>query len=97
LAAHNIGLETASKDKDNGIALVNNLLMTENELPGLYYFKTCSKSIQETEDLMYDPETFKPQKKDYDFTECIYRLALLGTEWFDEKIYKLNTNKSVIL
>lgn len=97
LAAHNIGLETASKDKDNGIALVNNLLMTENELPGLYYFKTCPKSIQETEDLMYDPETFKPQKKDDDFTECIYRLALLNTEWFDEKIYNVNTGTSVIL
>lgn len=94
--SHNISLETASKDKDNGIALVNNLLWTENEMPGLYYFKTCPKSIQQTEDLMYDPETFKPQKTDDDFTECIYRLALLGTEWFSE-VHYTNNKKAVML
>ncbi len=97
LSSYNISLDVASKDKDNGIALVNNLLMTENELPGLYYLKTCSMSIQQTEDLMYDPETFKPQKTDDDFTECIYRLALLDTSWFAEKIYNIDTQKSMIL
>jgi hypothetical protein len=93
--SHNISLDTASKDKDNGIALVNNLLWTENEMPGLYYFKTCPKSIQQTEDLMYDPETFKPQKTDDDFTECIYRLALIGTEWFPEVQY--SGSKKVVM
>lgn len=101
LGSHYISLDTASKDKDNGIALVNDLLMTENELPGLYYFKTCPLSIQQTEDLMYGitdkDDTPKAQKKDDDFTECIYRLALLGTEWFPERTYNMQEQRSVML
>jgi hypothetical protein len=92
-----LALDTASKDKDNGIALVNNLLWTENEMPGLYYFKNCPKSIQQTEDLMYDPETLKPQKTDDDFTECIYRLALLDTQWFPVVNFSVNSQRSVVL
>ena len=83
-ASRNYGLETASKDKDVGIAIVNNLLWTENEMPGLYFFKDCVKTIEQTENLMYDPETLKPQKTDDDFTECLYRCALKNTEWFAE-------------
>lgn len=98
LAPHGISLETASKDKDNGIALVNNLLWTENEMPGLYYFKSCPMSIQQTEDLMYDPESLKPTavKVDDDFTECIYRLALLNTQWFPEKMFVDNKVNMVL-
>ena len=83
-ASRNYGLETASKDKDVGIAIVNNLLWTENEMPGLFFFKDCVKTIEQTENLMYDPETLKPQKTDDDFTECLYRCALKNTEWFAE-------------
>jgi hypothetical protein len=92
LGAHNISLETASKDKDNGIALVNDLLWTENAMPGLFFFEDCPMTIKQVEDLMYDPETLKPTavKVDDDFTECLYRLALLNTEWFPETIYKIN-------
>jgi hypothetical protein len=97
LSSKFISLDTASKDKDNGIALVNNLLMTENELPGLYYFRTCHKSIQETEDLMFDEETFKPQKKDDDFTECIYRLALLDTVWYAERNFDIQKQGNFVL
>jgi hypothetical protein len=97
LSSHFMSLETASKDKDNGIAMVNNLLWTENEMPGLYYFKTCPKSIQQTEDLMFNPDDFKPQKIDDDFTECIYRLALLDTQWFAEKLFEPGKQKSMIL
>jgi hypothetical protein len=92
-----VTLDTASKDKDNGIALVNDLLWTENEMPGLYYFKNCVKSIQQTEDLMYDPETFKAQKINDDFTECIYRLALLNTQWFPVVSYNVTEQRSVVL
>lgn len=99
LSAYNISLDVASKDKDNGIALVNNLLMTENELPGIYYLTKCPMSIQQTEDLMYDPESLKPTalKKDDDATEDIYRLALLNTSWYAEKIYNIDTQKNMIL
>jgi hypothetical protein len=97
LAAHNYSLETASKDKDNGIAIVNNLLWTENEMPGLYFFKDCVKTIQQTENLMYDAETFKPQKVDDDFTECLYRCALKNTEWYPEEQVYGNLKKSVVL
>jgi len=98
LAAHNISLDVASKDKDNGIAMVNNLLWTENEMPGLFFFKDCVKTIQQVEDLMYDEESLKPiaKKVDDDFTECLYRLALLGTEWWDAKA-TVADSKSFIL
>ena len=84
LASRNYSLETASKDKDNGISILNNLLWTENEMPGLFFFRDCVKTIEQTENLMYDPETFKAQKVDDDFTECLYRLALKNTQWFPE-------------
>jgi hypothetical protein len=99
LANHNISLEIASKDKDNGIALVNNLLWTENEMPGLFFFEDCVKTIQQTEDLMYDPESLKPtaMKVEDDFTECLYRLALLDTQWYPEAVYDVSSQKSMVL
>jgi hypothetical protein len=97
LGAYNIGLDVASKDKDNGIAILNNLLWGENEMPVLYYFKTCPKTIQQTEDLMYDPETFKADKKDDDFTEGCYRLALLDRQWYAEQNYDMSKQKSMML
>lgn len=99
LGSHNISLEVANKDKDNGIALLNNLLMTENDMPGLYFFRDCPKTITQVEDLMYDPDTLKPtaMKVEDDFTECLYRLALLNTEWFPESAYEVGTQKSMML
>lgn len=99
LGAHNISLEVASKDKSNGIALVNNLLWTENEMPGLWFFNTCPMTIKQTEDLMYDPESLKDValKVDDDFTECLYRLALLDTQWFPEVTYDVGRQRSMML
>jgi hypothetical protein len=98
LAAHNISLDVASKDKDNGIAMVNSLLWTENEMPGMFFFKDCGKTIQQVEDLMYDEESLKPiaKKVDDDFTECLYRLALLDTVWWDDRS-AVNGDKNFIL
>jgi hypothetical protein len=96
LASHNIGLGTASKDKEVGISLLNNLLMTENEMPGLYYFSDCVKTIQQSEDWMYDPVTLKPSKTEDDFVECLYRLALLNTQWFPETTYQGNKINMVL-
>jgi hypothetical protein len=99
LGAHNISLEVASKDKSNGIALVNNLLWTENELPGLFFFENCPMSIKQMEDLMFDPESLKDiaLKVDDDFTECIYRLALLNTEWYSETVYDVKAQANMML
>lgn len=99
LAAYNISLEVASKDKSNGISMVNNLLWTENEMPGLFFFDDCVNTIKQTEDLMYDPETLKDTalKVDDDFTECLYRLALLDTQWFSMASYDVKAQKSMML
>ena len=71
--------------------MLNSLLWTENEMPGLFFFKDCVKTVQQVEDWMYDPETLKPSKVDEDFVECLYRLVLKNTQWFDE--FQLNTTK----
>lgn len=99
LAAYNIGLREASKDKDNGIAKVNELLWTENEMPGMYFFSKCANTIRQTEDLLYDPETLKPTavKKDDDFTECLYRLALIDTTWYPERSLSISEQRNVML
>jgi hypothetical protein len=99
LCAANIMLDVASKDKDNGISLVNNLLWTENEMPGIYFFEDCVKTIQQVEDLMYDPESLKPTalKIEDDFTECLYRLALLNTQWFSEVNFSVSEQRSMML
>ena len=94
LSSFGICLDVASKDKDNGIQMVNDLLWTENQMPGLFFFSDCVNTIQQVEDLMYDPEDKNlkliAMKVDDDFTECLYRLALLDTQWFAEKIYTIN-------
>ncbi len=99
LGAYNISLDVASKDKSNGIALVNSLLWTENQMPGLFYFDTCPMCIKQTEDLMYDPETLKDValKVDDDFTECLYRLALLDTQWFAAINFDMKQQRNVML
>jgi hypothetical protein len=97
LASRNYPLGTASKDKEVGIAMLNSLLWTENDMPGLYFFKDCVKTIQQVEDWMYDPETLKPSKVDDDFVECLYRLILKNTTWFDEFQFSTTKQKAVML
>ena len=82
LGAYGYCLEVASKEKDNGIAILNGLLWTENESPALLFFQDCGFVIQEVEDLMYDKDTFKPQKVNDDYFECLYRLCLMDTVWY---------------
>lgn len=97
LASRNYPLGTASKDKEVGIAMLNSLLWTENEMPGLFFFKDCVKTIQQVEDWMYDPDTLKPSKVDDDFVECLYRLVLKNTQWFDEFQFSTTKQKAVML
>lgn len=97
-ASRGYPLGTASKDKAVGISIVNSLLWTENEMPGLFFFKDCVKTIEQVENLMFDPESadLKPEKKDDDFTECLYRAALKDTQWYPEFRAK-QAGRSVVL
>lgn len=96
-ASHGIVLETASKDKEVGISILNSLLWTENEMPGLFFFSDCINTIQQVEDWMYDPDTFKPSKVEDDFCECLYRLCLQNTEWFDESTVNMEKQPDILL
>jgi len=95
-AAFGYGLETASKEKEVGIGIINSWLWTENECPRLLFFRDCKMTIREVEDMMYG-EDFKPVKDKDDHFECLYRLCLLDTEWYPEKFTSTSSNRSVIL
>jgi len=98
LAAYGYSLETASKDKDNGISILNDLLWTDNEMPALYFFRDCWQTIQQVEDWMFDKDTFKPSKEKDDFVETLYRHCLLGLDWYAAWENKSSGScKSVIL
>lgn len=97
LASRNLPLGTASKDKEVGISLVNNLLWSENDMPSLFFFKDCVKTIEQVENLLYDPESLKPEKKDDDFTECLYRIALKDTQWYPEKYVSIQAQPTVMV
>lgn len=97
LMPYGYSLEVASKEKENGIELLNNLLWTQNECPAIYFFRDCKQTIQEVEDLMYD-ENGKPVKVNDDAFECLYRLCLLDTQWFEEwKSKSEGSHRSVVL
>ena len=68
-------------------------------MPGIYYFEDCVNTIRQTEDLMYDPESLKPtaMKVEDDFTECLYRLALLDTQWYPEKYVNVANQQNMML
>lgn len=76
-------LYTASKDKEGGINMVEDLLMTENEMAALFFFNNLKRTIEEIEDFMVDPKTGKPQKEKDDMMENLYRLVLLNTQWYE--------------
>lgn len=83
LASYGYCLDIASKAKENGISILNSLLWTENQMPALFFFRDCKLTISEVENLMFDPETLKPEKTNDDSFECLYRLCLLDTQWFE--------------
>ena len=79
-------LYTASKDKEGGIHMVNDLLMTENEMPALFFRNNLKRTIMEIEGYMIDPSTGRPSKENDDMMENLYRLVLLGTEWHEPNV-----------
>ena len=84
LAAYGYELTRATKDKTTGITMFNNLLMTENEMPGIFVFDDLGSVITQFEDWMFDQKTLLPSKKEPDeWCELAYRLVLQDTQWFD--------------
>ena len=83
LARYGMSLETASKNKDAGILIVKEYLMSENGEPSLFFFDDLVYTIRETEGLMWHREDEKEivQKEEDDMPECLYRLMLLETEY----------------
>lgn len=81
-ASYGYMLGVGSKSKETGLAMVRELLMTENEMPALFFFNDCVKSIEHVEDYMFDPDTHKPSKENDDFCETLYRNVLRGTYWY---------------
>ncbi len=80
-AAYNYILAIGSKNKDSGIAMTRDLLLTENRMPALFFFHDCVRTIEQVENYTFDPDTHLPEKDDDDFTECLYRNVLRGTIW----------------
>lgn len=93
-------LRTACKDKDGGIIMVKDLLMTENEMPALFFFDDLKRTVYEIEGYMYD-DNGKPLKEDDDMMENLYRAVLLDTKYTeieDEDDYEpiYDTGRSTI-
>ncbi len=76
-------LETGSKDKEDGIRRINDLLETVNGIPALFFFQDCGRSITQCENLMRDEKTGLVQKVDDDMFEGLYRIMLVDTQYED--------------
>lgn len=83
LARYDMYLETASKNKDTGVLLVKEYLMSENQMASLFFFDDLVYTIRETESLMWEvkEEVEKVQKEEDDMPENLYRLVLLETQY----------------
>jgi len=100
-AAYNFTLAVASKDKDNGIKIVGEWLMTENEIPSLFFFEDLKKTLEQVENYVTDPKTGKPSKEEDDACENTYRYALLNRQWeeeieYDERDYRSESGRSAV-
>lgn len=81
-------LEVGSKQKDDGILRINDLLSSEYGEPSLYLFSDMPRVIMQCDGWMYDengvPKKYKMNEKPGDDQcENLYRIALLETEYSD--------------
>lgn len=74
-------LETATKDKEQGILEVKTHLKGPNNQPSLFFFDDMVRTIYEIEGYMWDKDTQKPQDKDDHMMENLYRTLLLNTQF----------------
>ena len=79
-ASFNYRLATATKDKEGGIAMIEDLLWTENEMPALFFSNKLRVTIPQIEGWMYD-EKGKPLKEEDDMPENLYRIILQDTQY----------------
>jgi len=87
LARYDMVLETATKDKDQGILEIKNHLMGPNGVPSIWFFDDLVRTIYEIEGWMWDKDTQKAAKEDDDMMENLYRILLLNTQWEPQFIY----------
>ena len=81
LMRYDMVLETATKDKDQGILQIKDHLKGPNGEPSIWFFDDLVRTIYEIEGWMWDKDTQKASKDDDDMMECLYRLLLLNTQW----------------
>ncbi len=81
LMQNGMTLETATKDKEQGILEIKTHLKGPNNEPSIFFFDDLVRTIYEIEGWMWDKDTQKPQKIDDDQVENLYRLLLLNTKW----------------
>ena len=81
LMRNNMVLETATKDKEQGILEIKNHLKGPNNQPSIFFFDDLQRTIYEIEGWMWDKDTQKASKEDDDMMENLYRLLLLNTQW----------------
>lgn len=81
LMQHGMVLETATKDKEQGILEVKKHLKGPNNMPSQWFFDDLVRTIYEIEGYMWDKDTQKPQDKDDHMMENLYRLLLLNTQY----------------
>ena len=82
LARHDMMLEVASKDKENGILFIRDHLKGPNNMPSLFFFDDLVRTIMELEGWLYD-DSGKPKKVDDHMCENLYRTILLDTKYYD--------------
>ena len=73
-------LSRASKNKDDGIIMINDLLNPVTAQPSLFFFNDLPIANKQFINWMYD-ENGKPSKKEDDYCENLYRLILLDTQY----------------
>jgi hypothetical protein len=83
LARHDMILEVASKDKDNGILMIKDHLEGPNKEPSLFIFDDLIRTIYEIEGWQWDEDTQKAKKSDDHFMENLYRTLLLDTHYYE--------------
>ncbi len=99
LAAHDLSLETATKDLDAGILSVKEHLMGPNNKPSLFLLDNCMYTLFEIEGYMWDKKRpGKPLDKDDHMMENLYRLCLLNTKYVDvdqDMAYRADSEQSM--
>lgn len=82
-------IQVATKDKDDGILIINSLLWTANNMPALFFFRDLPVFVRQATNWMWaDPKEMasgqkevKASKQDDDQCENLYRLMLLNTQY----------------